>query len=80
MTRQRTEEQNWIGVRKFGVDEFDWPAQSPDLSMIENLWDELKWRLRARPSHPTSVCDFTNVLQHTPKPCGKHFPEEFKLL
>ena len=36
----------------------DWPAQSPDL----NLWDELEWRLRARPSRPTSVPDLTNVL------------------
>ncbi|KAI4904329.1 hypothetical protein NFI96_010102 [Prochilodus magdalenae] len=41
-----------------GVEELDWPALSP----IEPLWDELEWRLRARPSRPTSGSDLTNVL------------------
>ncbi|KAI4904762.1 hypothetical protein NFI96_026717, partial [Prochilodus magdalenae] len=45
-----------------GVEELDRPAQSPDLHPIEHLWDGLEWRLRARPSRPTSVSDLTNVL------------------
>ncbi|KAI4897227.1 hypothetical protein NFI96_022226, partial [Prochilodus magdalenae] len=45
-----------------GVEELDWPAQSPDLHPIEHLWDGLERRLRARPSHPTSVSDLTHVL------------------
>ncbi|KAI4892982.1 hypothetical protein NFI96_019747, partial [Prochilodus magdalenae] len=45
-----------------GVEELDWPAQSPDLHPIEHLWDGLEWRLRARPSRPTSVSDLTDVL------------------
>ena len=48
-------------MREFDVDELDWPAQNPDLNPIEHLWDELEWRLMARPSHPISVCDLTNV-------------------
>ena len=39
------------------MDEFDWPAPTPDLNPVEHLWDELEQRLRARPSHPTPVCD-----------------------
>ncbi|KAI4888196.1 hypothetical protein NFI96_018638, partial [Prochilodus magdalenae] len=45
-----------------GVEELDWPAQSPDLHPIEHLWDGLERRLGARPSRPTSVSDLTNVI------------------
>ena len=48
--------------REFGVDELDWPAQSPDFNLIEHLWDELEQRPSARPSPPTSVCDLTIAL------------------
>uniref|UniRef100_A0A674AN18 Lecithin retinol acyltransferase-like n=1 Tax=Salmo trutta TaxID=8032 RepID=A0A674AN18_SALTR len=51
--------QKW--VVEIGVEELDWPAQSPDLNPIEHLWDELEGRLRARPNRPTSVPDFTNA-------------------
>ncbi len=45
---------------QFGVEELDWPAQSPDLNPIQHLWDELERQLWAWPCHPTSVLDLTS--------------------
>ena len=45
-------------MNEFGVEEPDWP----DLNLIEHLWDEFEWRLRARPSRPPSVPDLTYAL------------------
>ena len=47
---------------EIGVEELDWPAQSPDLKPIKHLCDELECRLRARPNGPSSVPDLTNGL------------------
>ena len=43
------------------MEELDWLTQTPDLNLIEHLWDKLEGRLRAKPSHPTSVPDLTNA-------------------
>lgn len=34
---------NWLNDQEFNV--IDWPAQSPDLNPIENLWNEMKMKL-----------------------------------
>ena len=47
---------------EIGVEELDWPTQSPVLNPIEHLWDELECRLLARPNHPKSMLDLTNAL------------------
>ncbi|GFW22650.1 transposable element Tcb1 transposase [Trichonephila clavipes] len=41
------------------ISTFSWPAQSPDLSPIENIWDHLEWRV----GHPTSLNELQARLQ-----------------
>jgi hypothetical protein len=45
--------------------------KSPDNS-LKHLWDELEWRLRARPNRPISVLDLTNALvaEREASPCS----------
>jgi hypothetical protein len=45
------------------VPEMDWPAQSPDLNLIEHLGDELECRLCSRPERLTSLTALATALQ-----------------
>ncbi|KAK3524947.1 hypothetical protein QTP86_011480 [Hemibagrus guttatus] len=44
-------------MSEFGVEELDWPAQSPDLNQTEHLWDELEQRLDVRPRKGRELAD-----------------------
>lgn len=42
--------------------ELKWPAQSLDLNLTEQLWDELEYQQRTYPFYPAFVPDLTNAL------------------
>lgn len=45
------------------IDLLPWPANSPDINIIENLWDHLSRRVHARRPQPTSETDLWILLQ-----------------
>jgi len=46
-----------------GIERMPWPAQSPDLNPIENLWDHLDRQVRKRKPQPTSLPELAAALQ-----------------
>jgi transposase len=49
----------WLRERDFGL--LDWPAQSPDLNPIENLWNIMKRRVAVK--HPSNVDHLKEIIQ-----------------
>lgn len=64
--------QNWLSGQKFHL--MKWPAQSPDLNPIENLWSILKRRLGQHNRAPTSIEELWNRVKSE----WEAIPSEFK--
>lgn len=52
-----------------------WPEQSPDLFLIEQLWNELEGDLHAIPPLLTSVPSLTNALMDEWKQISRAIPK-----
>ena len=50
-------------LREKAVERMKWPTQSPDLSIIENVWDHLKQILRKRAKRPTTSAQHFSIIQ-----------------
>ncbi|GET58376.1 IS630 family transposase [Rhizophagus irregularis DAOM 181602=DAOM 197198] len=51
---------NWLKKNKIAI--IDWPANSPDLNPIENIWKHLKDNIQARKTFPRTVSELKVAL------------------
>jgi hypothetical protein len=52
--------QDWFQKKK--VDTLDWPPNSPDMSIIEHVWDYLDRRIRTRTPLPRNRTELWEAL------------------
>ena len=50
----------WFSKKK--LDKLDWPSQSPDMNIIEHVWDHLEHRVRTRTKLPSNVTELWDAL------------------
>ena len=49
-------------LRELDIQEMEWPAVSPDLNPIEDVWDRLNRSIRGRPVPPQTLQDLEQAL------------------
>lgn len=50
-------------IKDAGLKTLPWPAQSPDMSIIEHVWDHLDCKVRARDQQPTTLDGLWKALE-----------------
>jgi hypothetical protein len=55
--------QSWFGEHERELQHLSWPAQSPDLNIIEPLWSVLQTSVRNRFQTPTSLKQLEDVFR-----------------
>ncbi|GBM03417.1 hypothetical protein AVEN_265460-1 [Araneus ventricosus] len=53
---------DWFDEHSHTLLHLDWPAKSPDLYPIENLWDMLEQRVKRRNQHPRNLVDLRDQI------------------
>ncbi|GBO18736.1 hypothetical protein AVEN_171943-1 [Araneus ventricosus] len=53
---------DWFDAHSHTLLHLDWPARSPDLNPMENLWDMLEQRVKRRNQHPLNLVDLRNQI------------------
>ncbi|GBN91680.1 hypothetical protein AVEN_232523-1 [Araneus ventricosus] len=48
---------DWFDEQSYTLLHLDWPAKSPDLNPIANLWDMLEQRVKRQNQHPRNLVD-----------------------
>jgi len=54
--------QSWFEEHEDALQHLPWPAQLPDIIIIEPLWSVLESRIRSRFLHPTPLKQLEDVL------------------